>query len=62
MASVWGRDKDAVARILPRWRSDRLAQALERAGRLERAIMLSGVDPRAALGEELLHLARAAGR
>ena len=61
MASVWGRDKAAVARILPRWRSERLAMAMDRATRLERAIMLSGVEPRAALGEELLGLARAAG-
>ncbi len=62
MASVWGRDKDAVARILPKWRSDRLAQALERVSNLERAIMANVVEPRAALGEELLGLARAAGR
>jgi DNA polymerase III subunit delta len=62
MASVWGRDKDAVAAILPRWRSDRLAQAIERVSRLERAIMANVVEPRAALGEELLGLARAGGR
>lgn len=62
LASVWRNDKGPVARILPRWTSARLAEVLERVQRLERELLFSPVDDRAALGETLLQIARAAGR
>lgn len=62
LAAVWRNDKAPVSRILPRWTSARLAEVLERVQRLERQLLFSPVDDRAALGETLLQIARAAGR
>jgi DNA polymerase III subunit delta len=62
MASAWKRDKAAAAKALPRWSSQRLAQLLEQISRLERDLLLRSPPERAALGEELLRIARAARR
>ena len=61
MASLFWKDKALVSRMLSRWSSDRLALAVDRVARLERQI-LSPLGDRAALGQELLQIARAAGR
>jgi hypothetical protein len=47
--------------LLSTWSADRISQAVERSAKLERAIM-SDQPPLAALGEELVTLARAARR
>jgi DNA polymerase-3 subunit delta len=60
--SVWKRDRLAAARALPRWTSARLAEALSRIARLERSLLLTPAPARAALGEELMQLARTARR
>ena len=62
MASVWGRDKAAVAAALPKWTSPRLAEVLDRTASLERSLLFEKVAPQATLGEALLAIARAAGR
>ena len=62
MTSLFWRDKPLFQKILARWTSDRLAHALDRAGRLERQLMLSPVPDAAAFGEELMQIARAAAR
>ena len=62
LRTVWRRDKDIAARVLPRWTSAKLADALDRVARLERLLLLSHTPDRAALGEELLQIARAARR
>lgn len=61
MASLFWKDKSLVSRMLSRWTSDRLALAVDRVARLERQI-LSPLGDRAALGQELIQIARAAGR
>lgn len=60
--AVWRRDKPAVQRILPRWTSPRLADAMARVQRLERELLLRPVPGHAALGESLVQLARLASR
>ncbi|MFC7536225.1 DNA polymerase III subunit delta [Sphingomonas sp. GCM10030256] len=60
MASVWKRDQVPVGRILRKWTPERLARVTTRVSELEREVLLSAVDDRAALGEELLQIARAA--
>lgn len=62
LGSVWKRDKAAVARILPRWSAARLADVLARVQKLERELLLQPVPERAALGEALLQIGRAARR
>lgn len=62
MASVFWKDKALISRIISRWTSARLAQAIERIARLERELLLSQVSGRAALGQELLEIGRAAAR
>ena len=60
--SLFWRDKPLMQRLLSQWSAERLAQAGERIARLERQVMLSTVPDEAALGEELLAIARAARR
>jgi len=60
--SLFWRDKPLMQRLLSQWSAARLAQAGERISRLERQLMLSPVPGEAALGEELLAIARAARR
>ena len=55
-------EKALVERILGQWSAARLAQAFERASRLERQLMLSPLPVEAALGDELIRIARAARR
>lgn len=62
MTSVFWKDKPLFQKLLSRWTSGRLALALDRVARLERQVMLSPVDDRAALGQELMQIARAARR
>ena len=60
--ALFWKDKPLMQRLLSNWSAERIAQAMERAAAVERAAMLSGEPPIAALGEELLTIARAAGR
>jgi len=60
--STWSRDKIVLARILPRWTSPKLAEAVARVQLLERELILKPVPGPAALGETLFTLARAARR
>lgn len=60
--SLFWRDKPLMQRLLSQWSAERLAQAGERIARLERHLMLSPVPGEAALGEELMAIARAARR
>ena len=60
--SLFWKDKPLMQRLLTNWNSERIAQAMERAAAVERAAMLTDEPPIAALGEELLTIARAAGR
>ena len=60
--SLFWKDKPLMQRLLTNWNSERIAQAMERAAAVERASMLTDEPPIAALGEELLTIARAAGR
>jgi DNA polymerase-3 subunit delta len=62
LAAVWRRDKLVAARALPLWTGERLAEAMERVARLERSLMLTATPDRAALGQELIAIARAARR
>ncbi len=62
MASVFWKDQALIGQILSRWSSARLAHAMDRIARLERQLLSSAVDGRAALGEELLQISRAAAR
>ncbi|CAA9503785.1 MAG: hypothetical protein AVDCRST_MAG31-633 [uncultured Sphingomonas sp.] len=61
-ASLFWKDKPLISRVLSRWSSERLAQAVDRVARLERRLLLSPVPDHAALSQELLQIARAAGR
>jgi len=54
------KEKAKVQRMLSMWSAEGLATVAERAGRLERTLMFSGVPDREALGEELLAIARKA--
>lgn len=59
-AAVFWKDRAFVSRALTRWSSQRLAQLVDRIAKLERQLLLSSVPDRAALGHELLQIARAA--
>jgi len=54
--------KPLIQRLLSYWNAERIAQAVERSAASERAAILSDEPPVAALGEELVTIARAAGR
>ena len=60
--SLFWKDKALVARLLSRWDSKGLATVAERAGRLERSLMLTPAPGFEALSEELFAIARAAQR
>lgn len=60
--ALFWKDKPLMQRLLNNWSAERIAQAMERVAAVERAAMLSDEPPIAALGEELLTIARAAGR
>ena len=60
--SLFWKDKPLMQRLLTNWNAERIAQAMERAAAVERGAMLSDEPPIAALGEELLTIARASGR
>lgn len=60
--ALFWKDKSLMQQLLANWSADRIAQAMERSAALERAAMLSDEPPVAALGEELVTIARAAGR
>jgi hypothetical protein len=61
--SLFFKDKDLVAKLLGQWNSAKLARVSERAGELERALMRGdSPPPLEALGEELIAIARTAGR
>ena len=60
--ALFWKDKPLLQRLLSNWNAERIAQAMERSAALERAAMLSDEPPVAALGEELVTIARAAGR
>lgn len=60
--ALFWKDRDSVARMLDRWSAADIAKAAERAGTLERSIIFSDSPPAAALGEELIAVARAARR
>lgn len=58
--SLFWKDKGKIQLMLSKWNAEGLATAAERAGRLERALMLTPAPDREALGEELLAIARKA--
>jgi DNA polymerase-3 subunit delta len=58
--SLFWKDKPMVAKMLSMWDSVRLATVAERAQKLESDLMFSPVPDQAALGEELIAIARAA--
>ena len=60
--SLFWKDKPVVARLLARWDSKGLATVAERAGQLERSLMLTPAPGFEALSEELFAIARAAQR
>jgi DNA polymerase-3 subunit delta len=60
--SLFWRDKPVFARMLSRWSSADLARVSERVGAAERALIFSSAPQGATLGEELVAIARAAGR
>lgn len=60
--ALFWKDKPVVSKILRSWSAARLAQASERLSLLERSLMLDPLPGNAALGEELIALARAARR
>lgn len=60
--ALFWKDKPLMQRLLTNWNAERIAQAMERSAALERGAMLSDEPPVAALGEELVAIARAAGR
>lgn len=60
--SLFWKDKAVVSRMLAQWDSERLARVAERAGQLERGMMLSPAPDREALGEELIAIALQARR
>ena len=60
--ALFWKDKDILQRLLSQWSAARLAQVAERISGLERRLMFSSVPDEAALGEELVAIARAARR
>ncbi|MEO6580752.1 MAG: DNA polymerase III subunit delta [Sphingomicrobium sp.] len=60
--ALFWKDKELIQRLLSSWTAGRIAQAMERAAAVERGAMLTDEPPGAALGEELLTIARVAGR
>ena len=60
--ALFWRDKPLFQRLLSQWSAARLGQVSERASSLERRLMLSPLPGDAALGEELVAIARAARR
>lgn len=60
--ALFFKDKPFVGRVLDAWEPRRLAIAAARVSELERRLMLTHVPAEAALGEELLGIARAARR
>lgn len=60
--SVFWKDKPLVTKLLRRWDAAGLARIAERAGALERDMMLAGIPQIEALGEELTAIARQAAR
>jgi DNA polymerase-3 subunit delta len=60
--SLFWKDKPLVAKLLSMWDSRRLATVADRAARLEHEMIFSEVPNQEALGEELIAIARAAGR
>jgi DNA polymerase-3 subunit delta len=64
LASIFWKDRAAVGRMLSRWSSPKLAQALSRLALVERQLLQGGTapPPSATLGHELIQLARAGRR
>ena len=60
--SLFWKDKPMIEAMLRKWNAQALAKAAERAGALERELMFTGAPERDALGEELVAIARKAGR
>lgn len=60
--ALFWKDKPLVGKLLSMWDSRRLATVAERAARLEQELIFSDVPNQEALGEELIAIARAAGR
>ena len=62
--TIFWKDQALVQRMLNRWTSPRLAQVMGRLAKVERQLLQGGLPPpaSAALGEELLQVARARGR
>ena len=60
--ALFWKDKPLMQQLLSKWGSERIEQAMERSAALERAAIFSAEPPVAALGEELVAIARAAGR
>jgi DNA polymerase-3 subunit delta len=61
--ALFFKDKDLVAKLLGQWSSAKLARVSERTGELERSLMRGDAPPPLeALGEELIAVARTAGR
>lgn len=60
--SLFWKDKAPVEAMLARWSASDLAKAAERSGALERALIFSDAPKAAALGEELIAVARASRR
>jgi len=59
--ALFWKDKPLVSRMLSLWDSRRLATVGERVGRLENSLLFGAAPDQAALGEELIAIARAAG-
>ena len=61
--ALFFRDKDLVGKLLNQWGAAKLARVGERAGELERGLMRGDSPPAVdALGEEVIAIARTAGR
>jgi DNA polymerase-3 subunit delta len=60
--SLFWKDKAVIESMLARWSAADLAKAADRCAILERSLMFSDLPPIAALGEELVAVARAARR
>lgn len=60
--ALFWKDKPLISRLLSMWDSRRLATVAERAAKLEHELIFSEVPNQEALGEELIAIARAAGR